>query len=96
MGGRGLGLPSLGIIDYTVGMTSSRRIVAGLIAAVSLAGVAPLASAQIIKKETKVDAPTPGREDADRPYLTHFMLMILIIALVIGVNCIPSKRGHQD
>lgn len=76
--------------------TSTRRLIAGFLAAAALATFAPLASAQVIKKEVKVDAPTPGKEDADRPFLTHWLLMILIIALIIGVNCIPSKRGHQD
>jgi hypothetical protein len=81
-------------------MTSTRRpthkIAAGLLAAASLAALAPIASAQVIKKEVKVDAPTPGREDADRPFLTHWLIMIGIIAAIIGVNCIPPKRGHQD
>lgn len=75
---------------------TAHRIVAGLLAAASLGVLAPVATAQVVKKEVKVDAPTPGREDADRPYLMNWMLMILIIAAIVGVNCIPCKRGHQD
>ena len=81
---------------YTWGMSRNRQIAAGLLAALTLGAMVPVASAQVIKKEVKVDAPTPGREDADRPFMTNWLLMILIIALVIGVNCIPAKRGHQD
>lgn len=81
---------------YTWGMSRNRQIAAGLLAALTLGAMVPGASAQVIKKEVKVDAPTPGREDADRPFMTNWLLMILIIALVIGVNCIPAKRGHQD
>lgn len=77
-------------------MTRHRQIAAGLLACLSLGAIAPVASAQVIKKEVKVDAPTPGREDADRPFMTNWLLMIGIIALIIGVNCIPAKRGHQD
>lgn len=81
---------------YTWDMSRNRQIAAGLLAALTLGAMVPAASAQVIKKEVKVDAPTPGREDADRPFMTNWLFMILIIALVIGVNCIPAKRGHQD
>jgi len=77
-------------------MSRTRLTTAGLLAALTLGAMVPVANAQVIKKEVKVDAPTPGREDADRPFMTNWLLMILIIALVIGVNCIPAKRGHQD
>lgn len=77
-------------------MTMPRRTLAAALAVASLALLAPVASAQLVKRDSKVDAPTPGKEDADRPFLTHWILMICIIALIVGVNCIPSKRGHQD
>lgn len=77
-------------------MSRNRQIAAGLLAALTLGVAAPVASAQVVKKEVKVDAPTPGREDADRPFMTNWLLMIGIIALIIGINCIPAKRGHQD
>lgn len=48
------------------------------------------------KKNEKVEAPTPGREDDTRPYAMNMVLMIAIIAAVVGANCLPSKRGHQD
>ena len=48
------------------------------------------------KKQEQVETPTPGREDDTRPYATNMLLMIAIIAAVVGANCLPSKRGHQD
>lgn len=80
-------------------MTSHRttsRFIAALIAAAAVGTLSPMASAQVVKKEVKVDAPTPGREDADRPFMMNWLLMIALIAAIVGVNCIPSKRGHQD
>ena len=74
----------------------ARSIATALLAVVSLTTIAPVASAQVIKKEVKVDAPTPGREDSDRHFLSYWLVMIAIIAAIIGVNCIPAKRGHQD
>jgi hypothetical protein len=77
-------------------MTSTRRIVAGILAAATCVTLAPMVGAQVIKKDVKVEAPTPGREDTDRPFLMNWLVLIGIFALVIGVNCIPPKRGHQD
>lgn len=48
------------------------------------------------KKAVKIEAPTPGREDDTRPYAMNMVLMIAIIAAVVGANCLPAKRGHQD
>lgn len=78
--------------------TSRKSIRAGLLLAPALAVAAfsPLASAQLVKKEVKVEAPTPGKEDADAPYIMNAGLLVAIFVLIIGVNCLPPKRGHQD
>ncbi|MCX5689360.1 MAG: hypothetical protein NTV94_06160 [Planctomycetota bacterium] len=39
--------------------------------------------------------PTPGKPD-DPPLVMNYLTMMLIIAMVVGANLIPSKRGHQD
>ena len=39
--------------------------------------------------------PTPGKPD-EPPVVMNYLVMILIIAMVVGANLIPSKRGHQD
>ncbi len=78
-------------------MTRTRRAVPAFLAAlVVLSFAAPAALAQPAKKDQKVEAPTPGKEDGDRPFFMHWIIMILILAAIAGVNCIPSKRGHQD
>jgi len=39
--------------------------------------------------------PTPDKLE-DGPVVMNYFTMIIIIALVVGANLIPSKRGHQD
>lgn len=84
---------------------SSRRLrlpglalAAGLLGSVLLVSpVLPEARAQDASQAPAAPKPPlPGKEDDSRPYLTAFLLMILLAAGVIGVNLIPSKRGHQD
>lgn len=39
----------------------------------------------------------PQIKDADKPPIAYmYLALLVIIALVIGANMIPSKRGHQD
>ncbi|MBX3409849.1 MAG: hypothetical protein KF859_08175 [Phycisphaeraceae bacterium] len=39
--------------------------------------------------------PVPGKPD--QPMLImNYLIMVVIIAVVVGANLIPSKRGHQD
>lgn len=77
-------------------MSRTRRIVPFVLSALVLSISGAPALAQPGKKDAKVEAPTPGKEDADRPFALHWVVMILIIAAIAGVNCIPGKRGHQD
>ncbi len=39
--------------------------------------------------------PTPGKPD-EPPLVMNYFVMLIILAVVIGANLIPSKRGHQD
>ena len=47
------------------------------------------------KKEVLAIAPTPPSGKSDIPW-TPYAAAILLGLLVVGVNFIPSKRGHQD
>ncbi|MCW5754276.1 MAG: hypothetical protein KIT24_06170 [Phycisphaeraceae bacterium] len=41
--------------------------------------------------------PAPEVRDPGKPpLLWNYGLAGLLVALAVGVNCIPSKRGHQD
>ncbi len=75
---------------------SKRLLSVAVILAVLLAPALARPALAQPKKNEKVEAPTPGREDDTRPYAMNMVLMIAIIAAVVGANCLPSKRGHQD
>ena len=47
------------------------------------------------KKEVVLVAPTPPVGKSDTPWMPYGVA-ILLAGLIIGVNFIPSKRGHQD
>lgn len=59
----------------------------------SLGAAQPLASAQ--SQSFRDRPPTPSTAEKP-PTLRNYLLLVLITAGVIGVNAIPSKRGHQD
>ena len=49
------------------------------------------------KKQEELRPPVPPQSAGDMP--THYMgltVLLLGIGLVVGINLIPSKRGHQD
>ncbi len=47
------------------------------------------------KKEVVLVAPTPPVGKSDIPW-TPYGVAVILAGLIIGVNFIPSKRGHQD
>ena len=68
-------------------------VVAGAVVAVAAPGV----MAQSGKKKEKVElvVPTPPVGKSETPWMPYGAA-ILLAGLIIGVNFIPSKRGHQD
>lgn len=49
------------------------------------------------KKQEELRPPLPPQPSGDQP--AHYMgllIMLVGIGLVVGINLIPSKRGHQD
>lgn len=70
-----------------------RRILVG---AVLLALSAGLTSAQAPQPApTAIRPPTVTGSDKP-PIVGMYFTMVVILALVVGANLIPSKRGHQD
>ena len=78
--------------------------VLALIAALWLAiPAAPLAQAQITSsaggaaptEPEQIRPPTPGKQDSP-PVVLYWITLGLTVLLVVGVNLMPSKRGHQD
>lgn len=47
------------------------------------------------KVEKVLKPPTPPVGKADTPWIP-IILAFLFVAIIVGVNFIPSKRGHQD
>ncbi len=73
-------------------------LVAGVVVAVAAPGVmAQSGGSGGGKKKEKVElvVPTPPVGKSDIPW-TPYGVAILLAGLIIGVNFIPSKRGHQD
>ncbi len=79
--------------------TPKTLLAATLLAAASLLAVPALAqdapSGGSKKKEVLAVAPTPPAGKSDIPF-TPYIVTILLLLIVVGVNFIPSKRGHQD
>jgi hypothetical protein len=47
------------------------------------------------KKETVLVPPAPPLGKSDTPW-TPIGVAVLLLLIIVGVNFIPSKRGHQD
>lgn len=77
-----------------------RRTVAALVAGVVLTG-ASAALAQPNNQNRNRDmnemvAPQPLPPTKPQSTMTGTLIAIVLTGLVLGVNFIPSKRGHQD
>lgn len=79
-------------------LRTPRTIVASLALASAMLVASPEALAQSSTKKGPVElkTPVPTREDTDRPTFMTFLVLVVVLAAIVGVNCIPSKRGHQD
>lgn len=73
-------------------------LVAGAMSAALFAGGATNAQTQPGQpgQPAALKPPTPGKEDTSRPLVMTIVAGIVIVAVVVGANMIPSKRGHQD
>lgn len=78
--------------------------VLALLAALWLAvPAAPEAAAQVtssasgtgLPEPEQIRPPVPGKQDSP-PVVLYWMTLGVTILLVVGVNLMPSKRGHQD
>lgn len=43
----------------------------------------------------QIRPPTPGKQDSP-PVILYWLVLAVTVILVVGVNLMPSKRGHQD
>ncbi len=48
-----------------------------------------------LAQDTGIRPPTPNATE-DPPLLRTYLVLVLLGALVVGANAIPSRRGHQD
>ncbi len=77
--------------------TLSRLVCVGLCALGAAAMSAP-ALAQSTSGTRKVEPltpPTPPPTNAGTPWMP-MITMFVLLAIIVGVNFLPSKRGHQD
>ncbi|MCC6285422.1 MAG: hypothetical protein IT439_08995 [Phycisphaerales bacterium] len=55
--------------------------------------------AQAQPEEAPADAPLLApqvKEVGDPPTIWGYLIFALLVGLAVGVNVMPSKRGHQD
>ncbi len=63
-----------------------------LLAATSL----PVAAQQSGNNETGAPRPPVPSDTDEPPVVMNILTLAIMVALVVGVQAIPSKRGHQD
>jgi hypothetical protein len=77
----------------------SRRFAAIAVIAASFAAIAPAPLAMAQPKPTAVElnppVPSPPKTEGASRLITYLETVVLA-GLIVGVNLIPSKRGHQD
>jgi len=61
-----------------------------------LPGQLPGAPGGTAKKEKEFKPPAPLPPSAPPSAPLQMAVGVLLLALLMGVSCIPSKRGHQD
>ena len=66
----------------------TRRTISRVAALATVLTITGVAGAQTARP------PTPSQ--TDKPPLFTYLMVIVVGAIVIGGNLIPSKRGHQD
>ena len=79
---------------------SSLRVIAPL--ALTIAALVPAASSlaqpnnQNKRDPNELIAPQPTPPSKTPSTVAGTLIALLLAGIVLGVNCIPSKRGHQD
>ncbi len=58
--------------------------------------LAPLLLAGAARAQQDLPISPAIREFANPPIILSFFLLILVVAVAVGANLLPSKRGHQD
>ena len=46
-------------------------------------------------KQENLRPPTVGKQDTP-PIVRTYLILAALVAITVGANLIPSKRGHQD
>ena len=69
------------------------RILSTSVSRATIAALALLAPAVAWAQDNVPPPPTLSR--TPKPWL-GFVVMIVLVALVLGISLMPSKRGHQD
>ncbi len=59
----------------------------------TLAAAAVLAPVTVLAQDAGPPQPTLSRS---APPWVGFLFMVILLAVVLGVSLMPSKRGHQD
>ncbi len=67
-----------------------------ILAAVALSAPAALAQQNAADTPQSISPPLPPTKQNKPPVIMYYLLAAAIVFLVVGVNTIPSKRGHQD
>lgn len=70
------------------------KILAGAIACSAMTCISAPAFAQDAKAERTAPVPAPPTKPPS--HLLGTVMCFVLGAMIIGVNFIPSKRGHQD
>ncbi len=86
-------MPVMKLIPHNSRITSA-AVLAGILAAVLMLP-APSAGAFQATPATQQRPPVPS-QTAEPPVITTFLLMAVLLAVGIGAQAFPSKRGHQD
>ena len=69
----------------------ARLLIPMLLALATLVALPPVASAQ----DSRPKAPVPSKTGTP-PKVRNMLLLAVILGVGLGVQAIPSKRGHQD
>lgn len=75
---------------------SMRRLAAAMVVGCAAVMVSPAAGQPSKSKVEEAPAPPmPGKMDSNG-VIVNYLLVVVVIAAVVGVTAIPSRRGHQD
>lgn len=77
--------------------TLTRMLCVGICAlgAASISAPALAQSSSGTKKVEPLVPPSPPPTNSGTPWMP-MLTMFVLLAIIVGVNCMPSKRGHQD